>query len=153
MTTTIRVNLNNFRIFTSRHGSSLPENDYARRCGALPYIRARAPLREAPTLSGHGVRRAGQRQIELLGLAQHCVGSRSLSQIYDRCSTSIVLVEECLVIHASVDSDRKLVGFAGSTTRYEYLRWLVHCNFEHSLTHRSVITIVRDFEPERLTSS
>jgi hypothetical protein len=46
------MNLSNFSIITSRRGLLPPENDYARRYGALPYIRARAPLREAQHFQG-----------------------------------------------------------------------------------------------------
>jgi hypothetical protein len=79
---------------------------------------------------------------ELLGPTQHRIGSRSLSQIIDRCPTSIPLIEERVVIHGPVDSHRKLVGLAGLALRHENMWRLVLCDFEHSLTHRSVITIV-----------
>ena len=62
---------------------------------------------------------------KLLGLAQHCIGSRSLSQVIDRCPTSIALVEERIVVHGSVDSDRKLIGLAGLALCHENLRRLV----------------------------
>ena len=73
----------------------------------------------------------------------------SLSQISYRSSSSIPLVEaRTVMFHGAIEFDRENVGLARSTARYEYLARLVLCNFEHSLTHRSVITIVRDFEPE-----
>jgi hypothetical protein len=116
-------------------------NDYAQRCGALPYIRAGAPLREAPTPRG-------------MGSILEPLRCSSLSQISYRSSPSVPLVEARTVMyHGAIHIEQKNIGFARSTARYEYLRGLVLCNFEHSLTHRSVITIVRDFEPERLTSS
>jgi hypothetical protein len=78
----------------------------------------------------------------------------SLSQISYRSSPSVPLVEARTVMcHGAIHIDQKNIGLARSTARYEYLRRLVLCDLEHSLTHRSVITIVRDFEPERLTSS
>jgi hypothetical protein len=45
-----------------------------------------------------------------------------MSQIYDRCSTSIPFVDEQIVDHDSVASDRKFVGLARSTARHEYFR-------------------------------
>ena len=79
---------------------------------------------------------AGQRSIEPLGLTQHSIRSRSLSQVSDCCPTSVPLFEECLVVHGSVDSDRKLVGLAGLALCYENMRWLVPSNLEHLLTDR-----------------
>jgi hypothetical protein len=73
---------------------------------------------------------------ELLGLNQHRIGSRSLSQISHCRPPSVPLVEECLVIHGSIASDRKLVGLAGLALCHENKRRLVPSNLEHLLTCR-----------------
>ena len=56
-------------------------------------------------------------------------GLRSQSQVRDGRSTSIVSVP--VARHGSVASDQKLMGFAGSTTRYENQRRFVFRDFEH----------------------
>ena len=78
----------------------------------------------------------------------------SLSQISYCSSPSVPLVEaRTIMCHGAIHIDRKNIGLARSTARYEYLWRFVPCDFEHSLTHRSVITIIRDFEPQRLMLS
>jgi hypothetical protein len=73
---------------------------------------------------------------ELLGLAQHCIGSHTLSQKSDCCPTNVPLLEERLVVHRSVDPNQKLVGLAGLALCHENMRRLVPGNFEHLLTYR-----------------
>ena len=55
-----------------------------------------------------------------------------------------------LMRQRTVSSDEKHIGFACLTARHINARCLVFRNLEHLLT-QSVITIVRDSEPKRLT--
>jgi hypothetical protein len=91
--------------------------------GALPYIRARAPLRKPQYLLGHGW--------------DFPPRGSSLSQISYRSSPSIPLVEAHTVMcHGAIGIDQKNIGLGGSTARHEYFWGFVSCDFEHSLTHR-----------------
>ena len=93
------------------------------------------PAPRTPDASGHCRAPCRPTAVELLGLTQHRIGSRSLGQICDCRPSSVPLVEAYLVVHGSVVSDQKLVGLTGLALCYEDLRRLVS-HFEHLLTYR-----------------
>jgi hypothetical protein len=86
------------------------------------------------------MQQADARMIRIMAVpapTRRLCGSGLLSQIRNCSPTSIPLVEAgSFVGHGTIDFNQKNVGLAGSTACHEYLRRIVFCNFEHSLTHR-----------------